>query len=818
MSIVARNNQTLKFVDRKEELSQLEKHFHRATQGSGTTIFLKGEAGVGKTALFNHFVENTVRTDAKIMRGRCLYQDDTEPYLPFIEALKPKKRRSVMKRTVPLGLIGLGVDEEEKEEEQEIPLGLFHKAEVESGVMEKKDVDKERDRMFSMILDTIEKLSKSLPLILFIDDIQWADKASLQLLHYVSRHIGNMKVLLICAYRPEEVGIGHEQEDALTEIFRRMSEENLSEDVEVGRMSRESIAKIVDAMINSDVPESFMDRMYRESEGNPFFVIEVIKSLCEDGTIDCDSVVWAPKKDIDSLGLPSSVRDVVTRRIARLDYKTKKILMYAGVIGYKFQFKVLQKAMDIDEEDLLDKMDQLIELHLIIEEPSELEETFRFDHVQIRQVISEGLSRSRARVMHKKVGELIEDIYEDDLSENIYNLSRHFFIGQVWDKGYKYSVKAGEQATNMLALDDAEKYYRQALRCLDRIRPSQFPGGKEKLEREKSELMMRVGEIVYSSGRFSDAIENFSLVFNFAKRHDDEALKADALCHIGLSKTQKGDFTDAEKDLDAALEIYEELQNHNGAAKANRGLGYVHWRAGELDEAIEHYNETVENAMRVGDERLKGTTYIDIGNVYNHRGDFVNGLKFYNMAIESLEKVEDISELARAYNNIGDVYMQMEEWDTAIEYFENSANAAKKINNVYLRYFAWNNAAQAMAHKGELDRAEEFAKRALELSESRDDKITMSGVFMTLGIIYRKRKEWSKSIENLNKSILIMEMMDIPFDLAQSQIQLGLTYRAMGEIEEAVEILKSTKEILLELGAKKELASVESYLNELAEK
>ncbi|HEQ79151.1 MAG TPA: tetratricopeptide repeat protein, partial [Euryarchaeota archaeon] len=678
MSIVKRNHEEQVFVNRESELEELERAFNSTKAGRGVTVFLEGEAGVGKTALFDHFSERLGPHGARILRGRCLYKDDVEPYMPFIDALEPKKTGPVMRDCLPVGLIGLRM-EEEKEESPDIPVGLFNTKDADSRILDSGNVEQERERMFNSVRSSISNLAHSKPVVFFIDDLQWADRASLQLLHYIARHVRQAKVMLVCAFRPEELSL-EEGEHGLLDIFRRMNEEKLSTTIRVNRMGRESISAIVQGMLEAeDIPDTFINKVYSESEGNPYFVVEVIKSLCEEGVIDPTSHVWSTMRDIEKLSLPGGLMDIVSRRVAKLDYKTKKILMHASAIGSHFEFKILQRALEMDEEELLDVLDQLIEMHLIIEEPSKDGEVFRFDHVQIRQVVYDGLSRSRARVMHKKIGELIEQECSDRLGEVVYILARHFHAGQIWEKGFKYSLMAGESAQSLFAFDEAQKYYLQSVECLERL-GNDFSGGRNGVMQEKALLYLRLGELAYGSGRFLGAIEFHKSALELSKKLGDRGLEAEASCRIGLAKSQKGDYKDAEKDLDRALDIFTEENQHLSMALANRGLGYCHWRAGELDDALAHYAAAVESAQDAGDSHLLGTMYIDIGNVHNHRGDFENGLKYYNMAIEELEQVKDYSEIARAYNNIGDVHIQMEKWDTAIEYLDKSVQSAKKIH------------------------------------------------------------------------------------------------------------------------------------------
>jgi tetratricopeptide (TPR) repeat protein len=797
-----------KFVGRADEVKYLQGKLQQARAGKGSLVMVSGEAGVGKTRLVDEVGRHATEAGFLYLTGKCISQKDAAPYLPFLDALK---------NHVSLGDGGMGSDDDR------MPVGLAagmagRSSSYDSGVVSmgfipmaeeqspqfKMDAQSERDKMFNTLTQQIIGLSKEQPVLLFIDDLQWADNASLQLLHYVARNVGEARVLVCGAYRPSELKAT--QTLPLVEMLRRMNQEKIYEEIELERFELREIGTMVKDILGiEDVPEKFIGKLYDESEGNPFFVEEVLRALVEEGIVKKDSYVWDSGVDLSSIRIPGTIKDVISRRVARMDENTKKVLMYAAVIGNRFNFEVLHRVTGMDVNELLDAIDKLMSVDIIREDRSSADETYIFDHKQTASVIYEEMSKSRVRLMHKQVGDITEEVYATRLDEVVYPLARHFALGRENQKAYKYNLLAGDKARRLLAYYEAIEYYNQAIRLLSGMPPAQ--GAESK--RETARLQGEIGLLLFDLGDWGAALPSYEQAVQNARQVGDKILVSSTLRGLADVQRQRGKYNEAEQHYEESLLISEDLDDAASVSDIQRGLGYVHWRKGEIDEAIDHYNQSISYAMKMGDKHSTAKTYIELGNVYNQRGDHEKAVEYYTKAIGELEKVKDYSELARAYNNLGDTYLNLKEWDKAILYCEKSKTVSEKIGNTNFVAWAMFNAAYAYSHKGDTDRAIDYSLKSLKLCEKNDDKIGMCGAYKSLGVAYRMKKDWKNSIDNLHKGITIYEMLDIPFDLASSQIELARSYVAMGEKEEARENFNSALEKFKIIGSKLEIEDVE---------
>ncbi|MFO7991283.1 MAG: tetratricopeptide repeat protein [Thermoplasmata archaeon] len=803
-------NEENTFVDREEILEKLKTHLERVRNSDGHLVLLKGEAGVGKSAIAEEFADRCGNENLKVLTGRCLYYESTDPYIPFLEALKEyldthesettydggRQYSSIGARSIkststfggPVGLIGV-----KSYTEEEADISLTDKREI----------------MFDKVTNLIIKLSKRQPVLLFLDDMQWIDEASAQLLHHVTRHISNNQVMILGAYRPEEL-ISKGEEMPLDKVLDRMREEKLLSEIEVPRMKFQATSKMIkDILKRDDLPNSFLLMVFRETEGNPYYVIEILNSMVDEGIIDPYSYDWDPERDLSNVIIPSSIRDITSRRLSKLSSNEKKVLMYASTIGTEFNFEVLEEAMHMDVIELLDIIDDLISRGLIQEKDGAEQEIYRFNHVQLKISIYDDMGRSRKRVLHKHVGDAIENIHKSNLEKHYYTLSSHFYKGKDYPKAYEYSLGAGEKALQSFAIETAIEHYEIALKSINKARKI------DEKEKKKLELYNKLGELYHDITDYDKAEEMFRKKLELARKVEDKESEAFALLQVGhiLKDTQR--YNEAENDYDKALDIFKELDEPEGIADANRGLGYIHWRNGEFKDSIEHYEEGIKEAKEAEDQKTLALIYLEMGLVYGHRGDNDTAIDYFKQSVEQLENKGAYRDISRAYNNIGDQYMKKEEWETAIEYFDKSVEYANKIGNKTFIGWCYFNRAEAMAKSGDPDSAEMYVDRAEEVLENLNDKVGLCSVYRVRGIIKGLQENYDAALGLLFKSLNKLEELGIPFLVGEDKYEIGVVYETMGDKENARKYYEEAQEIFEGLGAELFLKKLKERLDDL---
>jgi len=797
------------FVDREEELKELDHFKNKVASGEGRFVLLGGETGVGKTRLAEKFLESCEEDGFNVLKSRCLYYESTEPYLPFYEAFEEHFEEREEDEFGP-GFI----TPDFSTSSEPAPMSMMGRTERSNNTSRDISFTDQQEMMFNRISDLLIELSKRSPLVFFMDDLQWIDKSSAQLMHHLARKVSDNRILFFGAYRKDE--LKYVEEDLpMKETLGRLKEEYAVRLVEVSRLDQPSVSELVRSYINrDDLPEDFIWTIYRETEGNPFYIVEILDSMMQEGIIEPDSFYWNPEEELSNISVPSSIKDMTNRKIERLGRDEKNLLYFAALLGNEFNFELLDEVTNMDVIDLLDIIDELMEQGLIEEVEGTEDEIYRFDHLQTRTALREDMAKSRKRVSHQKIGKAIEKFYEDELEDHYYELSMHFYEGKEYEKAFEYSMKSGEKSLKSLDISRAIENFEKALDSLRKSRDI------ENFDVKEMDLLRRIGELHFDLSEWNISKNIFKELKSKAEDAGDEKVRALGMRRLGHVYRHMENYDEAEKYFTRSLKISEKIgKEGEGISECYRGLGYIRWREGKLEKAQNHFEKAIEKAKDEGNNKELALNYVDIGNVFAWRGEHEKAKKHYEKAIPILENREIYDQLARVHNNIGDHHLKKGEYKKAIEEFEKCIDYAEKIGNQ--QFIAWGsfNAAEALAKIGDTDRALEHLKVAKEKIEKLEERIGLAGVKRVKSIIKRKEGKLDEAIRLLEEAEEVMSDFDVPFTEARDKFELGKAYKEKGEYDKARKTLLEAKEKYKKVGAaEKYIEEVEEILEELEER
>ena len=449
-------------IGRDEELEQLEGALKRVASGAGRELVLiSGEPGQGKTTIVSELARRAYLGDATVLLGRCDEELGT-PYRPFAEAL------SHLVTHAPESMLRTHVAAHGAELARMVPalgqrLGGLP-------APQSADPDTERYLLYAATVALLDAAGTEYPVVVFLDDLHWADKPSLQLLRHVVANTPTSRLLVIGTYRDAELSASHPLTEALGVLLREPAGvSNLTltgfDDTDVLLFMETAAGHELD-----EVGVALAHQVYRETDGNPFFVAEVLRELSESGAIvQDDAGRWVSRQsERDILTLPQSVRAVIGTRVNRLGEEAVKVLGTASVIGRDFDLDLLAVATDSDEDDLLDLLDEARRAALVYELPH-APGRYGFSHALIQHTLYEDLGPTRRTRLHRRVGEALEGLVGGEGGERLGELARHFFLAtrpSETTKALDYARRAGESALEALAPDDAVRYFTQALDLL----------------------------------------------------------------------------------------------------------------------------------------------------------------------------------------------------------------------------------------------------------------------------------------------------------------------------------------------------------------
>ena len=505
------------FVGRERDLQELEAVLVEGELGRGRLVLISGEAGIGKTRLSEEASHLAVERGFRLVRASCFLDEGAPPFWLWIQVLRALVARDGSDFEAILG--------PRRAEIARLVPELARPGDPEF-VMDASA----RFRLLDAVAGALRSYSEQQPLLVVLDDLHWADAASLQMLRHCARETRDAAIVVIGAYRDTELSgaLG----DVITDLRR------VSDGISLSGLSPEDVGRLIEPW-TSDSPR-LVRVVTQETGGNPFFVKEVVRLLAAQGRLDEDI-------DLSSLPvLPQTVRDVIDHHLSRLSQPCHDALELATVLGHEFSVAILSEVSDVAPDRLLDLIGEAVSARVLTEVP-EGPATFRFSHALVREAVYEGLGPVRSRRLHQRIGDALERAYRGH-DEHAATLAHHFLRAAPLtpsDKAVSYSTRAGELAARSVAYEQAARHFEDALRALDLGVPDLL---------RRCELLVALGDARWRAGEVDTARTIFVEAARAAKSAGDSMLFARAALGYGEGVGGQGLTFQADETLIRLLE------------------------------------------------------------------------------------------------------------------------------------------------------------------------------------------------------------------------------------------------------------------------
>jgi len=720
-----------RLVGRAAELQELREHLDRMLGGEGRLVLLSGEPGIGKTRLAEELAVYAHLRGAWVLRGHCYEQEVGVPYLPFMETLRQLYQQTGQAFLQPLG---------ERADDLGHLLPDLGRPREASTALTPED---ERIRVFDAVHQWVAAAARQRPLVFALDDLHWGDRASLRLLHHLARHTRGDRVLMLGTYREMELDLQHPFNDVLSEMNR----ERLFYRLPLRRLALEDTRALLSGLFDVEVSAELAGAVHQETEGNPFFIEEVVKSLVEEGKIYREGGRWQRTLTVEELEIPQSVRAVIGKRVQKAGEACRRVLAIAAIIGREFDPDLLVRISGLEEEQVLDALDEAVRLQLIREVRMGRTVGYAFEHALMRQTLYESLNPRRRARLHQQVGEALEDLHRSRLHDHLEELGYHFGEAGLATvgKGIEYNLRAAGKAGSLFALEEAVRRLTVARELAEaaedisaQVRVAEALGDlylnfaerrraieayQQALNLLKSQGDERSDQVVRLYCNSAEAGAGFATDPNpaaaeYARRavdllrdRPDQPLKARALSLLALHQVRGGELAAARETAQAAIDLATRLDDRQAMVKAYQAMASVHRSSNEWDrfvEVLERRRSLAGSAFTSTDVDL----YWDSVQGAQHLGNLQEAERLGREFVELAEKLRSPTALFSACSQLSATLFWAGKWDEAMRLADRAIELGPRIGRVEL-ITGWSLARTAwiLAGRGEEERARERLAR-----------------------------------------------------------------------------------------------------------
>ncbi len=670
------------FVGREQELARLRKAFDSAVAGHGGLVMLVGEPGIGKTRTTQELETYARMRGAQVLWGRTHEAAGAPPYWPWLQA---GEQYALAHADELAEVVGVNMPPGAANELTRIFPWL--RGQPNMGEPEpQSDPEVSQFRLFDAYASYIRAIAMNAPLVIALDDLHWADKPTLMMLQHIARELSRMPVLIIGNYRDTDIN----RQSALSETLATLNRETGFERILLRGLTRDEVGAYIRARANVEPRPEVLDKIFEETEGNAFFLSEVVNLMAQEGTLT--------KESVSDIAIPDGVREALGRRLNRLREETNELLQVAAIIGRDFTYDTLTLLGDRDEDELLKLIEEALDARVI--EETETAGRYRFTHAQMQETLLAELSTTRRVRLHGQVGEALEKRYGARAEERAGRLAMHFseaatLSPRFSEKAARYSAIAGRQALAQSAFPEAARHFRAALAARE----------GQQMDDEMADVLMNLGTAASNNADVREAWRSLSQAYRYYRetgnlprafevanevghsllliRRSQAQLVEDALtlvpegteqsgrlyAALGMSLGMMGQLEPSDAAYASAEEVARVLGSKRLEFDVLRSRQYVVGFQLRLEEAVVMGNRVIALAQELGEPTAEGIAhFFNAGQFWYRRLD--EAKRHADACRALVERTRSPYGMASGANAQAQIAITRGEWDEALDTIE----------------------------------------------------------------------------------------------------------------------------------------------------
>ena len=755
-------------VGRERDLHAFSQLFEQACHGQGRIALLSGEAGIGKSSLVRELCK--ALPTALLLQSACFELDQTQPYAPFVALLHTRLELS------PIGTQN-ALSSARMAEVKRLLEGLSDTTAAPIGSVQ------EQQRLLQSLTQRLTQLAQAQPLVILLEDIHWCDEATLEYLTYLAQHLAKQPILLILTWRSEALT------PLLTRCLAALERTRITTEFRLTPLSQTEIETMLGLIFKRQhaIRADFLETLHTLTEGNPFFIEEVLRSLVATGDIFVANGRW-DRKPLEQLHIPLTVQAAVQQRTAGLTAAAQKLLTVAAVVGRRFDFPLLQQLVAEREETLLQLLHELIAAQLVVENAAD---SFVFRHELTRQAVYGALLTRERRLLHRATVEAMQQVYPDQMRDLLLtDLAYHCYQGELWEEAMHYATMAGERGQRLYSPVTAIEHYTHALLAARHLGITPSPT----LHQARGKMFEMLGGFEAARGDYEQGLE-------IARQSGDIRAESQGLLDLGFLWTGQ-DYQKAGSYFQQAVAVARTLDNASILANTLNRIGLWQTHAELPFEGLEHHQEALALYERIEDARGIAETLDLLGVTAFMAGDLVTGWRYLSRAITFSRATGNRAQLATnlltASVRGGAFLTDTMAWvspsssatvDEGIHHCEEAIQIAREIHWPATEAYALIMLGHILGMRGELARALAAAHGALSIAQEIDHHMWKLNAHSILGLLYLELFDLDSAQQHLEEARAKSEGLNSLYMHYKITSDLSRVYIAQNRTEGAARLL-----------------------------
>lgn len=746
-------------VGRDGALRQLEQAYARARAGQGGIILIAGEAGIGKSRLIQEFAAR-LQPRTLVLAGGGHPHERALPYQPIVQAI----------RTVPLPLPPSLSPVWLAEVSRLLPeLRAMHPDLPPPLPTETEDA---RTRLFEALCRiTLGLAAGPQPVLLCLDDLHWTDETTLNWLAYLGRHIHTSaggagdrhRILVIGTYRSEEAG-------AVGELRPGLARLGILSEVRLAGLDAEAVLQLVRHLLGSRPgDQALAARLRQATGGNPFFLLETLRTLAESGRLRGDVA------HLREFPLPDTVREAVQARLHHLSPVARQVLEAGAIFGRTFGFDLVRLTAGRRELEIMDGLDELVARQLLVEQPP----GYCFHHDLTQRAVEAGLSPMRRQLLHRRAGQALEHLEPDA----VVALANHFDAGGEPQKALWYHGQAAARAEGVSAWREAEQHQGRMLELLDRLDPN--CAQREYVTRRGRVLAARA-HLRFLQGRLAERDTDLAALTSLAEASGDEELRLQALAHQVRYLNLDGRYAEAIAAAEEGLALTDRLHDVAARSRFLAQIGFARYFLGQPQPALDALETALALAGDEADAETRGRITHILGYVHLHLANYAQALACQQEAYACHRAVGDSNRMAWDLTDMGILHTRLNHLQDAERYLDEALALARKIGSQPAESYALNNLGTLHFVRGNYPAALKCHKESLVLQRATGSRRGEASALANVGVVRLALGDGEAAESLLRQAMSIQAEIGYESGRAEGLAHLARALAGQGRLDEAL--------------------------------